>query len=101
MEPPGLTVSLRRTPHETIVVAVGEVDLATVGVLEEAIEAAASVDRPVVVDLDGVTFLDSSGIAAFAGCWREGRDLTLRNAHGVVRRTLQISGLIEFVEPDP
>ena len=44
-----------------LVALVGEIDLGNVGTHRERIAAAGS-DRPLVVDLDGVTYLDSSGI---------------------------------------
>lgn len=70
----------------------GEVDLATSSLLEGWLEAAQTELRPVVVDLSGVTFLDSTGLKALVLARRRG-ELHVRGEHGVIRTALGITGL--------
>jgi anti-anti-sigma factor len=58
----------------------------------------------VVVDLTGVTFLDSSGIRALLTVRRiadeHGAALTVTGAHGIVRRVLTLTGLLGLLTDD-
>jgi anti-sigma B factor antagonist len=55
----------------------------------------------VVVDLQGLQFLDSSGIAALLQARRRvtesGRGFQMRGAHGIVLRALEVTGLAHLV----
>jgi anti-sigma B factor antagonist len=91
------------------VAAVGEVDSSSAPLLRTQLEAALEGElRELVVDLDGVTFLDSAGLSVLAGAHRRAaaRKVRLRVlASGrAVIRPLQITGLwdllgAEQVEP--
>lgn len=92
------------------VTAVGEVDSSSAPLLRTELETALDGGnlRELVVDLDGVTFLDSAGLSVLAGAHRRaaGSDVRLRVlASGrAVIRPLQITGLwdllgAEQVEP--
>jgi hypothetical protein len=50
----------------------GELDMASAHVLEAAVAAHMPADRPVELDLEGLTFIDSSGIrpSRCDGSWR-------------------------------
>lgn len=56
---------------------------------------------PVVIDLRGLWFLDSSGIAALLEARRlvieSGRPFQLRGAHGIVLRALEVTGLSHLI----
>ena len=84
------------------VVVRGEVDLATVVSLTEALDAAIrdSVGA-FVLDLCDVTFLDSSGIGAVmrarALLGREDRSLTVICPPGPVRRVFAIAGVADLL----
>lgn len=72
----------------------GELDMATAGDLSEVLRAAATDDDPLVLDFEGVSFMDSSGLRALL----EGADLpeergpvVIRNPTAQVRRVLDIS----------
>ncbi len=56
---------------------------------------------PVVVDLKGLWFLDSSGIAALLEARRTvteaGREFQLRGAQGIVLRALEVTGLAHLL----
>jgi anti-sigma B factor antagonist len=60
----GLKVETRNGGRDVLLSVQGEVDLATAPELEEALERALEVEgRRLVVDLRGVAFLDSTGLA--------------------------------------
>ena len=76
---------------------VGEVDIAVADQVREAIVE--NSDSTVVVDLSGLTFIDSSGIAALLIGRRQveagGNRLELRGAQESVRRIFEIVGLAD------
>jgi anti-sigma B factor antagonist len=77
----------------------GELDMATVVGLEDwLVEVSGST---VVIDLDQLTFMDSSGIAALIGARNriieKGDRLVLTRPHENVRRVLEITGLTEWL----
>jgi anti-sigma B factor antagonist/stage II sporulation protein AA (anti-sigma F factor antagonist) len=79
----------------------GEVDMSNADDLRETIirqSATVRPDRGVVVDLARLTFLDSTGVAALVVAQREGRRqgvrVTVTNAHGMVRRVLDTTGVL-------
>jgi anti-sigma B factor antagonist len=92
------------------VTAVGEVDSSSAPLLRAELDTALDAGelRELVVDLDGVTFLDSAGLSVLAGAHRRaaGCDVRLRvlASSRAVIRPLQITGLwdllgAEQVEP--
>ena len=72
----------------------GEIDMATAPQLAAALDACDVLE--VRVDLSGVTFIDSSGIAALLRAHRSqlatGHRLFVKGAHGPVSRVLEITG---------
>ena len=62
-----LTIWVRRDRGYAIVAVAGEVDIATVTRLRERLFELAASGRTLVVDLDQVSFIDSSGLAALVG----------------------------------
>jgi anti-sigma B factor antagonist len=81
-----------------LVGVVGEVDLATADQLwAVVIEAMTTWTGDVVVDLSGVTFLDSQGIRALIrthkDCGIEAARLTLRSPSRQVREVFEITGI--------
>jgi anti-sigma B factor antagonist len=97
MSTPQFTVSLDGST--TTVIACGELDLAARDALRDAL---APLDGAVVVDLEQVTFLDSSCIGVLAGAGQRlqerGGDLRVRNPAEVPRRALEITGLEEWID---
>ena len=62
-----LTIEARHERDYTIVTIVGEIDMITVtGLREQLFELAAS-SRPLVADLDQVSFIDSAGLGVLVG----------------------------------
>ncbi len=76
----------------------GEIDLTTAEQLGEAIVREINRDdvAAVLLDLDHVTFLDSTGLAALVKGRRaadqRGKRIAVTNAHGLVRRVLDATG---------
>jgi len=60
--PPRFSVTFEATPGSALVTILGEVDLDTASEVEAALQRALEADLPVVVDLDGCTFIDSTGL---------------------------------------
>jgi anti-anti-sigma factor len=83
----------------TVVVARGELDLACRDALRDVLS---DVSGAVVVDLENVTFLDSSCIGVLAGTAQRLRDdhgdLRIRRPADVPRRALEITGLEGWID---
>src|SRR4051812_7188576 len=78
LEPsPTFVVSVETVPGWTVVSLEGELDLATAPVLAVALADLEKSLFPVVVDLTGLTFLDSSGVALLLKSRPGGSQLTL------------------------
>lgn len=81
----------------------GEFDITDRPELEEAaVAAVAAADTGrVVVDLGGVTFIDSEAVGAiiigYQAALAAGCVYRLANARGLVRRVLEIAGLLELI----
>jgi anti-sigma B factor antagonist len=88
-------------PGPTLLLIDGEVDLAVADELGEAAEAALvdSGGRGVILDLSGVTFLDSTGLGALVGIRnslvQRDASLVLLRPSEPVTRLLQITGLVD------
>jgi anti-sigma B factor antagonist len=65
-----LTIRVRRERGYAVVTVAGEVDIATVAQLREPLFELAAGGRPLVVDLDQVSFIDASGLGALVGAAR-------------------------------
>ena len=59
-----LTIGVRRERDYAIVTAAGEIDIATGAGLRERLSELAASGRPLVVELDQVSFIDSAGLGA-------------------------------------
>jgi anti-anti-sigma factor len=79
------------------IIASGELDIATVPVLEEAFDAAlATAAERIVVDLGSITFIDSTGLRLLIKMTEtcpEGK-LGIRST-AIVDRLLQVTGLLD------
>jgi anti-anti-sigma factor len=87
------------SPGIALVVVAGEIDLATAHLLRERLLGVLHEQSPAVVDVDlvGVTFLDCTGIGALVSARnaaiQAGGQLRVTNAHPIVWRVLELTGL--------
>jgi anti-sigma B factor antagonist len=102
-EPPLLTVTTGRADGAVRIELNGEIDMTTAPRFGAALQAAARREPPrVEIDCTALTFMDSSGIAVIASALRaHGGFGSVRvcNPSAPVRRTLEICGLGDLVDP--
>jgi anti-anti-sigma factor len=91
---------LEERPDRVVVVAEGELDLVGAPMLTAAVRD--SGDDPLVVDLGGVGFMDSSGLRALLearqACLDAGRPFALARPSEAVRRVLELVDLAREFE---
>ena len=99
-----------REGDDTVVRLDGELDMSGTFVLEPKLDALAaeSVDGDVLFDLRGVTFIDSTGLAALVGAHERLREagVPTRFVRGSddVQRVFAVAGfddVLDFVDPPP
>ena len=107
--PPGevpLDVEVSATAYGAMVSIAGELDLATVGRVREAL-GSETVEQAeaVVVDLTGVTFMDSTGLSALLRFERDlgarRRRLAIACPEGAARLLLDVTGVAEQLPLHP
>jgi anti-sigma B factor antagonist len=96
-------ISLDRVADTVTVHLHGEVDVMVVDQVRMALtDALAAAPRSVVVELSGLSFIDSTGLGALVFGFQRARDagVSFRLAHPTkgVRQILVLSGLLEVVE---
>ncbi len=94
---PPFAVTVVRDDVRVAVALQGELDLASAGELARAVhELWSSGDQSVLIDLEALEFLDSSGLRALLALQDaarlEGRDLALRPGPFVVQRIFDLTG---------
>lgn len=93
-----LTISIEHDNGTTVASLTGDLDGDTCAELGAALAAGASAGG-LVIDLAGLTFIDSSGITelveAREACVGRNAPFTLRATTPSVRRVLEITGLLE------
>ena len=94
-----LTVLVRHESAYVLVTVAGEVDFASAAGLRERLFTLASAGRPLVADLDRVSFIDAAGLGALAGAARRaaaaGTSLRVVCARPRIRRLFRVTGLDE------
>ncbi|MGH9001336.1 MAG: STAS domain-containing protein [Acidimicrobiia bacterium] len=89
--------TIEASGDETVVSVAGELDVLTAPLLWEHLEEAIAAGRPVVLDLAGVSFVDSMGIGAMVRAQKRlaetGRSLTVRSPQPPVRKVFEVTGL--------
>ncbi|WP_354701341.1 hypothetical protein DSM112329_01654 [Paraconexibacter sp. AEG42_29] len=98
-----LKIDDETTPEATILRITGEVDLATVDTLVAAVEGAVPKQGNLILDLTGVEFMDSAGVAAVNRCRRlataaETRMSLRCRAGGPVAQLMGWTGLDSLIE---
>jgi anti-sigma B factor antagonist len=104
----GFSAKVVGLDSDAVVFLTGELDMATapelIGVLTPVV---ADGPREVALDLSGLSFIDSSGIAALVDTQRrlgeQGRHLAVYRARPGAVRVFEIAGLVDFlhVQTDP
>ncbi|MGQ0775643.1 MAG: STAS domain-containing protein [Pseudonocardiales bacterium] len=88
---------------DSVVVVAGEVDLATAPRLRQTILDLLAEDPPreIRVDLAEVSLLDSTGVFVLIDTYKRAKSrgvpLTVENPQPIVRRVLEICGLLEIL----
>jgi anti-sigma B factor antagonist len=92
-----LTIEARHERGCTIATVVGEIDFATVALLRQRLSELAISGRPLVADLDRVSFIDSGGLSAMVGAAKRtaayGGSLHLVCARPEIRKLFRLTGL--------
>jgi|SRR5690348_14000614 anti-sigma B factor antagonist len=102
MLPPEFSVTVGRCRDTMTLAVTGDLDLATAPRLAEHLAMAGGDDvRAVVLDLRGLTFLDSSGIALLLSATRraeaEGWSLTIAGTPPQARYVIELCGLLDVL----
>jgi anti-anti-sigma factor len=103
---PGLSIDRTSVDGIRVVILRGEIDHAVTNELTEALLSFGSVARPrTVLDLSGVTFMDSSGINVLVAAHQAMSDaqgwLRIAGAQNAVLRVLQVVGLDQVMPCHP
>lgn len=97
-------VSIERVDGDAVLVLAGEIDLATSPRVRDAVIDVLATQPParLVIDLSGVSFLDSTGIGALVAGRNKaaalGVPFVVRHPQRMVRRVLDIAGLLEVLD---
>src|ERR1700761_2483013 len=100
--PDQLRIDSRQESDRVVLSLAGELDMANAPLLARAIEAPELNDtETVVLDLQGLTFLDSTGLriilSAREQCWRRGQEFAVTPGSQQVQRLLSITGVGEHL----
>ena len=92
-----LAVQVRLQPGYAVIAVAGEIDIATAPQLGQHLAALAGSGRPVIADLDQVSFIDAAGLRVLAAAARQaagsGGSLHVVSARYQVRRVFALTGL--------
>ncbi len=97
-EPEQFEIDEREENGRVVVSLSGELDVATVEPVRERLEALRERDVAVLLDVDALTFMDSSGIKLLVALGRDARagwDARVTRGSDAVRRVLEIAGVRE------
>ena len=98
-----LTIGVRRQRGYAIVTVAGDIDIATVTRLRERLFQLAASGRPLVVDLDQVSFIDSAGLGGLVGAAKRaaahGGSLRVVCAQPKTRKLFRLTGLDRQMPP--
>lgn len=97
-----MDIDLARDDSRVTVSVRGELDLSQTQRLRSAVAGAFELGDEIVLDLSGVTFIDSTGMRAVLSTRRDadrtGRALTIGLPDGAARRSLDIAGLTGLLD---
>jgi anti-sigma B factor antagonist len=97
-----LSIDVHRDGNDAVVTVAGELDISNAPELQDALAELTDAPRRVAVDLSGLEFIDSSGLAALLGAHKDlqehGGTLELRHPSKMVVGLVQITGLDDVFE---
>ncbi|HET6507580.1 MAG TPA: STAS domain-containing protein [Baekduia sp.] len=101
-KPPEFSIAVGHSRDTVTLAPAGEIDLVTAPLIADHLAAIAAGDvGHLVLDLEGVTFMDSNGVALLLGTWRraarEGWTLTIARTPPVVAEVLTTCGLLDVL----
>ncbi len=90
---------------EVVLTVVGEFDLSTFAIVDEQHRFHTRADRPMRIDLGGVTFVDSSGLACLILAKKRSEEhsvtLTVEPVSEAVRKAIRLAGIGEWLAGGP
>lgn len=96
---PMLRVELTRNGSEVRVAVTGELDISTVQTLRDALISQRVPGRQILLDLSGLSFMDSTGLQALleadAAARADGHLLSITSLSRSARRVLEVSGTLD------
>lgn len=100
-----LLVQVKRDGDTTIIEVIGEIDAHTCERLESVLAGSVAHPGPVILDLSGVGFIDSSGLRVLVNAHRsrESSDngLALRGLSAPIQRLFDVTGLTDLFTTVP
>lgn len=98
-----LEITLTEEGNQSIIALAGEIDAYTVTNLKETFDSVTKKEgQEVIVDLEHVTYMDSTGLGVFIGALKSAKEsdseLKLVNIQNRVYRLFQITGLDEIMD---
>ena len=100
-----LTIEVRHEQGYAIVTPAGEIDISTVTLLRERLFELVASRRPLVADLDQVSFIDSAGLSALVGAANRtaahGGSLHVVCARPKILKLFRLTGLDRRLPPTP
>jgi anti-sigma B factor antagonist len=95
----GFGARVLQSDDGAVVAVVGEIDLATTTLLQQAIQDASSRSHPVIIDMADTTFIDSSGLHVLVRAYQDlgPESLRLRAVNAGIRRVFAISGVDQLM----
>ncbi|GAA3210935.1 STAS domain-containing protein [Actinocorallia longicatena] len=96
---PDFSFSFAETEGQTVIAVHGDLDSVSHVALDDALEESVADDARVIMDLAGLTFLDSRGLGTLVALWRRlergGGALVLAGARYNAARALWVTGLAD------
>ena len=97
-----LRIDIRQEPDRVVLSLEGELDMASAPLFQSAIESTdLSTRRMVVLDLQGLQFIDSTGLRVILGvrklCAERGQELAVTPGSQQVERLLSVTGVADHL----
>jgi anti-sigma B factor antagonist len=86
---------------DSVWVVSGEVDYDTAGMFGRRLRSATERPGPIVLDMSGVSFMDTSGIRELVRLRRTGRDVVILRPSCAVQLILELTHLDEVLTVEP